>query len=536
MPSKRQRQTKKIDNDSILDQIERVVRWGDEFRLAFVKSNHLAQRETLRHSLLDRLHDQRVLEISLEKPIVSLLDEIRPLWNLKQPPVAVCVYGLEHSLREQGQNSPVLGRLNHERELLRQSISAALLIWLSDFALDYVARGAPDFWAWRSGVYEFRTDSVLWQTETITAFVDHDAVSLGSLSWEDKHKEISRLEESLRTSQALARQDKQVKKTNCRLLYQLGFLYASLNKQGEALNHYQKVLKLARALGDRAREAATLNDIALIDYACQDYERACQHWKEALTIQERIRDQAEEARTLNNIATIPYVRGEYAKAQKYLEKALAIYRNIRNTKYQIGQGTTLNNLSQVYRARGDDESALRYLKDALTIQQAIGDQAGKSTTLNNLSAIYQARGDYDTARRYLEESLAIQRAISDQAGEGTTLRNFSQLYQARGDYDTARCYLEESLAIQRAIGDQAGLCPTLFNMGHIYWQKDEHQQALVYWIEAYQIAKENGLSEALINLEKLAKKLGGNGLEYWEQQLARSTTNTQPQTKQRQVG
>ncbi|MFO1423679.1 MAG: tetratricopeptide repeat protein [Candidatus Competibacteraceae bacterium] len=371
MPSNRQRRITKIDNDSILDQIERVIRWGDEFRLAFVKCNHSIQRETLRRSLLKRLSDQRVLEIPLEKPILSLLDEIRPLWNPDQPPVAVCVYGLEYSLREQGQNSPMLGRLNHERDFLRQSIPAALLIWLPDFALDYVARGAPDFWAWRSGVYQFQTDSMLWQMESIAAFGDHDAVSLDSLSWEDKQKEIVRLEELLRTLQALTRQDKQAKQTNSYLSYRLGFLYKSLGRQSEALDCYQKSLKLAKALGDRA-------------------------------------------------------------------------------------------------------------------------------------------------------------------GEGVTLNNLSQIYQARGDYDTALRYLEESLAIRRAIGDRAGLCPTLFNMGHIYWQKSEYQKALSCWIEAYQIAKEIDLAEALTNLEKLAKQLGGDGLEYWEQ-LVRSTPNARPLTKRRRA-
>ncbi|MDS4029710.1 MAG: hypothetical protein RKO66_06525, partial [Candidatus Contendobacter sp.] len=77
-------------------------------------------------------------------------------------------------------------------------------------------------------------------------------------------------------------------------------------------------------------------------------------------------------------------------------------------------------------------------------------------------------------------------------------------------------YLEESLAIQRAIGDRAGLCPTLFNIGHLHWRKDEHQQALACWATTYRIAKEIGLSEALMNLEQLAKRLGGSGLEDWE--------------------
>ena len=473
MPRKRQPRIEKVDNDSVLDQIERVVRWDSEFRLAFIKCNHPAQQETLRHSLLDRLRDQHILEISLEKSIISLLDEIRPHWNPNQAPVAVCVYGLENSLREQSQNSPVLGRLNHERDLLRQSIPAALLIWLPDFALDYVARGAPDFWAWRSGVYEFQTDSGLWKTESIAAFGNHNATSLASLAWADKEKEIARLEELLRTSQALAKQDKQVKKTNVRLLNQLGLLYKNLGRQDKALDSYQKSLKLAQNIGDRAGEGATLN----------------------------------------NLSALYHARGDYDTALRYLQESLAIRRAIGD---QAGEGTTLNNLSALYHARGDYDTALRYLQESLVIQRAIGDQAGESAALNNLSQIYDARGDDDTALRYLQESLVIQRAIGDRAGEGATLNNLSQIYKARGDDDTALRYLEESLAIQRAIGDRAGLCPTLFNMGHVYLQKDEHQQALACWVAVYRIAKEIGLPEALMNLENLAKQLGGSGLEDWE--------------------
>jgi len=54
-------------------------------------------------------------------------------------------------------------------------------------------------------------------------------------------------------------------------------------------------------------------------------------------------------------------------------------------------------------------------------------------------------------------------------------------------------------------------------MSHLYWRNDEPQQAIAYWVAAYRIAKEIGLSDALMHLEKLAKQLGGSGLEYWEQ-------------------
>ena len=146
MPRKTKQQ-RVVDDNAILDRLERVVRWADDFRLAFVKCNRPTQREAMRRALLDRLKDKRVLEVFLEKPIISLLDELTARWDTANPPDAVCVYGLEKSVQEQCEASPVLGRLNHDRDLLRRAVPAALLIWLPDFALDCVVRGAPDFWA-----------------------------------------------------------------------------------------------------------------------------------------------------------------------------------------------------------------------------------------------------------------------------------------------------------------------------------------------------------------------------------------------------
>lgn len=78
-------------------------------------------------------------------------------------------------------------------------------------------------------------------------------------------------------------------------------------------------------------------------------------------------------------------------------------------------------------------------------------------------------------------------------------------------------YLQNSLKIRQEIGDMAGMCPTLFNMGHIHWQNEEKKEAFAKWIAAYQIAKKIGFAQALDALDSLAKKLGGDGLAFWEQ-------------------
>jgi hypothetical protein len=43
----------------------------------------------------------------------------------------------------------------NERRGLYQKLGRPLVFWLPEHTLRLVARGAPDFWAWRSGIYEF---------------------------------------------------------------------------------------------------------------------------------------------------------------------------------------------------------------------------------------------------------------------------------------------------------------------------------------------------------------------------------------------
>ncbi|MFZ4703725.1 MAG: DUF4062 domain-containing protein, partial [Candidatus Methylumidiphilus sp.] len=146
---------KESEIEVIFNRIERIVRWSDTFRLVFLRCDSPTQEHGLRRQLAYRLDALRILEITLDKPITSLLDEVTAQWDENHPPAAVSVSGLANSLVEMGKDSPALGRLNHDRELLRQKVPASLLIWLPDDALNDMAQGAPDFWAWRSALLEF---------------------------------------------------------------------------------------------------------------------------------------------------------------------------------------------------------------------------------------------------------------------------------------------------------------------------------------------------------------------------------------------
>ncbi len=292
-----------------------------------------------------------------------------------------------------------------------------------------------------------------------------------------------------------------------------GTICIAVGEYAEAMKYLEQSLAICRALGDRAGEEATLNNIGWIYYAQGDYARALWYLEDSLAINRAIGNRAGEGVTLDNIGLIYHAQGDSARALRYWEESLAISRAIGD---QAGEGRALNNISLIYRSQGDSARALRYWEESLAIFRAIGDRAVEGTTLNNIGWMYQAQGDSARALRYYEESLAIFRALGKRAEEGAVLSNIGEIYQVQGDSARALRYWEESLAISRAIGDQAGSCVTLFRMGCTHLMKQEPDQAIAAFVAVYRIARDIGLAGALQNLDNLAKQLGGTGLETWE--------------------
>lgn len=152
------------------------------FVLAFAKCNLPVQRNALVEQLKVLLEPLGVslLKIELKEAVEQLLPVLRERLAgsylapssaaesaIEREPEAahtlrergnkpaLFVYGLEHSIPSGDPNPAILAHLNLLRELFRRDLPCPLVIWLPDYALTLLARGAPDFWAWRSGVYEF---------------------------------------------------------------------------------------------------------------------------------------------------------------------------------------------------------------------------------------------------------------------------------------------------------------------------------------------------------------------------------------------
>ena len=268
----------------------------------------------------------------------------------------------------------------------------------------------------------------------------------------------------------------------------------------EALRHLERALRLSREIGNREREAISLNNISQIYDTWGRYDGALQHLQQSLEINREIGDRAGEALTLNNIGSIYYAWGRYDEALQHLQQSLEISREIGN---RHGEARSLNNISQIYQEWDRYDEALQHIQQSLTIQREIGNRVGEAAALNNLSRIYYTWERFDEALLLLQQSLQIEREIGNRAGEALALSNNAQIYSARGRYDEVLHLLQQSLRIQREIGDRAGEAFTLWNLGCEYERRDELTSAVECLTASVALKSELGHPDAANNREYL---------------------------------
>ena len=398
-------------NAATLDRMVGAIDLAEGFTLFIACCNAPAMRGQLIDAAAERLAGLRIslVEVTCEGEIINLRQCLRerlaaadeeegapgraaapaPLEPLTvrepgpsyahYPKRAIFVTGLEYGIPYNQPNTRILAQLNLGRDLFPRDVPHPLVLWLPDYAVTAVARHAPDFWAWRSGVFEFETGD----TGRTAVFEQH----------------------------MQRRQD------------QSWHALTNLSPEARLLRQRQleSLLDDYRDLPDDLRVArerlAILSDLGNLYTAAQDYSDALSYLEQALGIARRVDDQAKEADLLDNIGMVYDALGDKPKALQFFEQALPLLRQV---GHRAGEATTLNNIGMVYDALGDKPTALQFYEQALPLQRQVGDRAGEAATLTNIGGVYSTLGDKPKALQSYQEALSLRRQGSDRAGEAIT--------------------------------------------------------------------------------------------------------------------
>lgn len=205
------------------------------------------------------------------------------------------------------------------------------------------------------------------------------------------------------------------------VLMEMGSAFSALGMQEKALEHYKQALPIWNRL-DLAREAATLGKIGEIFRALNDPQEALDFSRAALPIFVQLGDRAGQAAALNNIGLAWFASGNKRKAID-LFQAQTVYHAIADLS---GEATALNNAAVVYNSMGNSQKSLEAFHQALELQQQRGDKRAAAATLDSMGIVYLAKGNSLKAHQTYAQALSMYREAGDRDGEARMLNNLNR--------------------------------------------------------------------------------------------------------------
>ena len=453
------------ENISTLDRLVRSIDMAEGFALFIARCNV----PVLRNDLILTARQQlaalgvAVVEVAFEDRPVNVRERVaaalaaadvpgtsESAWHVTAPKRAIFVTGLELGIPYDQPNSRVLAELNLGRDAFLRDAPHPLVLWLPDYAVTAVARFAPDFWAWRSGVFEFEADAVERRVAIEHFTGNRPWHTLTNLSPEVRLLRRRQLESLLDDYRDLPDEPRAIGERAV-ILIKLGEICAASQDHKKAAAYYEQALSLVYQLNGQRSKAVTLtlNNLGLVYSALGEKHKALGFYEQALPLQRQVGDRGGEAATRNNIGMVYDALDEQRKALEIYEQALLLSRQVGD---RGGEATTLNNIGFVHDTLGEQHKALDFYEQALLLSRQVGDRGGEAATLNNIGLVYHTLGEKRKALDFYEKALSLNQQVGDRWGESITRYNMVMVYEDLGDLAQAEEQLVLVVALDEAVG------------------------------------------------------------------------------------
>ena len=229
----------------------RTLERTDGFRLLFVRSTP-AEGEQLIARVKDDLPQKTIEVLRLQQPIHNLYEIVEQLPNREQVNI-LFIQGLEHSFYEYEQVKfgdtdkrefyswkgvpRILNHLNQHRERFRDTFEICFVFLLRPFSLKYFIHRAPDFFDWRSSVFEFPTTPEILEQESSRILLEGDYKEYLTLTPKERTEKVLDIQE-------LLAENHQTSSSKASLLGELGKLLYSGKEYEVALASFDQALKI----------------------------------------------------------------------------------------------------------------------------------------------------------------------------------------------------------------------------------------------------------------------------------------------------
>jgi tetratricopeptide (TPR) repeat protein len=426
------------DPDEDYQTFVRTLRRTDGFRLLFVQCTP-AEGEDLIARVKKNIPQKRIEFLQLHEPIDNLYKIVECLPNRNEINI-LFIQGLEHSFYDYeklqfGNNTkhnyyswegvpPILNHLNQQRERFRDDFNICFVFLLRSFAFKYFIHRSPDFFDWRSGVFEFPTKQELLEQESSRILQEGDYDKYCSLTPEEQVKKVLEIQELLAENHQQPSDSEAVasrRASRARLQLELGNLLLAAKEYEAAVASYDQALKIKPDL----HQAWNNRGIALLNLG--RFEEAFASYDQAL----QFKPDYHEAWNNRGIALLNLGRFEEAVAS--YDQALKIKPDLHQAWYN--RGVALRNLGRLEEAVASYDQALKIKPD---LHQA---WYNRGYALDDLGRLEEAVASYDQALKikpdYHEAWYSRGYALDDLGRLEEAVASYDQALQFKPDYHEA---------------------------------------------------------------------------------------------------
>ena len=382
--------------------------------------------------------------------------------------------------------------LNIRRERIAEHVSRRLLLWLDAEGIEQLLTLAPDWWAWRAGVYVFSTELT--------------PISSPAEEWRPQFDCHNRPPTQVQAGKRIAElrdwlQGELEPELAWRLWGELGDIYYTQGWWDQALEAYQQhVLPLQNQLGDVRGVAVTQGRIAdILAMRGQFDEALCIYQQEQLPVYEQLGDIRSRAMVQSKIADILTRRGQRDEALRiHRQEVLPVYEQLGDIRsYTVALGKIADILTQ----RGQLDEALRIRQqEELPVYEQLGDIRLRAVALGKIADILTRRGQLDEAWRIRQqEELPVYELLGDIRLRAVAQGKIADILVQQGQRDEAlRIRQQEELPVYELLGDIHGQAIAHANIAVLLWRRNangDRFRAAELFAQALQAARQLQLVE-----------------------------------------
>lgn len=323
-----------LENEANLHMLCNMLRRSQGFRIGFARANHRTLRDRMAAEIRCRLPGTKIREIQLDRTSeAGVVTQLEAALGDEQPD-ALFVYGLESTFDLTVRQSPKMTILNLNRNYCGKRFPFPVVFWMPEFGIREFMKQAPDFWAWRSGLYLFTGEE-----EDIAA--TRSVLERGfdwNLNLTEKRERREVLQHLLAELQAQPQPDQR----------ELARLHALVGEaagfEGEcsvACEHLERARQLYRRLRDERGEANCIRAIGDREFFEARYNKAAERFRDALQMYRKIGDTLGEAHCIWTLGNVVFQQGRNKEAADQYRTALPMYRQLRGSarRGQLHPGT-----------------------------------------------------------------------------------------------------------------------------------------------------------------------------------------------------